>query len=828
MVEQRERRPASDAQPSEALTLSGEPLEPLYGPEDLAGFDPEAKLGRPGAYPFTRGVYPTMYRGRLWTMRQFAGFGSAAETNARYRFLLERGQGGLSVAFDMPTLMGRDSDDPLAEGEVGRCGVATDTLEDFDALFDGIPLGDISTSMTISGPAVVVFAYFLAAAERQGVPWERLDGTLQTDILKEYIAQKEWNFPPRPHLRLIGDLMAFCLERVPRWHPISVSGYHIREAGANAWQELAYTLADGFAYVELGLDRGLDVDRFAPGLSFFFNAHVDFFEEIAKYRAARRIWARWLKERYGAKDESSMRLRFHTQTAGVSLTAQQPMNNVVRTTIEALAAVLGGTQSLHTNALDEVLALPTEEAAKLALRTQQIIAHETGVPDVIDPLGGSYFLETLTDRMEELAEAEFARILAMGEGSMLEGVLTGIERGVFQQAIAESAFREQERFERGDLVKVGVTDFVEAGEQPIEILEISGGVETDQVERVRDVRERRDTATAHAALDRLRELAATDANLVEPLVDCARALCTEGEIVEALRGVFGSYTETPRVLSGPLRPPLVARARSCQKLRQRAFMRSSVSGKDRRIMLAAHEALGVGVIVSAFLFGFRHGIDWDHIAAITDITSSQEERGRALEYGTIYALGHALVVFVIGVAAIVLGAKLPDGVDAVMERVVGVTLDPARRLRVHRAGAARARVPDAQPLDADLQRRPGRVPQGPRGTRARGPRPRARPPARREEPSMSVTVAEDIPVSEWHHGHHGRPGHHHHKHPEPGDDAFMNYGRGTAFGVGMLHGVGAETPTQVVIFLTAAGAGGASPGSRSWSCSSSGCSRRTP
>ena len=546
MVEQRERRSAGDTQPSEARTLSGETVEPLYGPADLAGFDPEARLGRPGAYPFTRGVYPSMYRGRLWTMRQFAGFGSAAETNDRYRFLLERGQGGLSVAFDMPTLMGRDSDDPLAEGEVGRCGVATDTLEDFEALFDSIPLGDISTSMTISGPAVVVFAFFLAAAEKQGVAWERLDGTLQTDILKEYIAQKEWIFPPRPHLRLIGDLMAFCLDRAPRWHPISVSGYHIREAGANAWQELAYTLADGFAYVELGLDRGLDVDRFAPGLSFFFNAHVDFFEEIAKYRAARRIWARWLRERYGAKDESSMRLRFHTQTAGVSLTAQQPMNNVVRTAIEALAAVLGGTQSLHTNALDEVLALPTEEAAKLALRTQQIIAHETGVPDVIDPLGGSYFVETLTDRMEELAEAEFARILAMGEGSMLEGVLTGIERGVFQQAIAESAFREQERFERGDLVKVGVTDFVEAGEQPIEILEISGGVETSQVERVREVRERRDGAAARAALDRLVELAATDANLVEPLVDCARALCTEGEIVEALRPVFGSYRETPR------------------------------------------------------------------------------------------------------------------------------------------------------------------------------------------------------------------------------------------------------------------------------------------
>ena len=532
--------------PGEARTLSGEPLQPVYTAEDLAGFDANTKLGRPGEYPFTRGVYPTMYRGRLWTMRQFAGFGSPAETNARYRFLLGAGQGGLSVAFDMPTLMGRDSDDPLAEGEVGRCGVATDTLEDFDDLFAGIPLGDITTSMTISGPAVIVFAFFLAAAERQGVPWERLDGTLQTDILKEYIAQKEWIFPPRPHLRLIGDLMEFCLERVPKFHPLSVSGYHIREAGANAWQELAYTLADGFAYVELGRARGLDVDRFAPGLSFFFNAHIDVFEEIAKYRAARRIWARWLKERYGATDETAMRLRFHTQTAGVSLTAQQPMNNVVRTAIEALAAVLGGTQSLHTNALDEVLALPTQEAAKLALRTQQIIAYETGVPNVIDPLGGSYYLESLTDRMEELAEAEFARIHAMGNGSMLEGVLAGIERGHFQQEIAESAFREQERYERGDLVKVGVTDFVEEGERVMDVLEISPETEPAQVERVRAVRARRDPRAAQAALERLAQLAATDANLVEPLVDCARALCTEGEIVDALRTVFGEYRETPR------------------------------------------------------------------------------------------------------------------------------------------------------------------------------------------------------------------------------------------------------------------------------------------
>jgi methylmalonyl-CoA mutase N-terminal domain/subunit len=521
-------------------------LKPLYGPSDLEGFDPDEALGQPGSFPFTRGVYPTMYRGRHWTMRQFAGFGSAAETNARYRFLLERGGGGLSVAFDMPTLMGRDSDDPRAEGEVGRCGVAADSLEDFDRLFEGIPLGDISTSMTISGPAVIVFAFFLAAAERQGVPWERLDGTLQTDILKEYIAQKEWIFPPRPHLRLIGDLMEFCQERIPRWHPVSVSGYHIREAGANAWQELAYTLADGFAYVELGRSRGLDVDRFAPGLSFFFNAHIDLFEEIAKYRAARRIWARWLRDRYGARDESSMRLRFHTQTAGVSLTAQQPMNNVVRTTVEALAAVLGGTQSLHTNALDEVLALPTEEAATLALRTQQILAHETGVADVIDPLGGSYLVESLTGRMEELAEEEFARILAMGDGSMLEGVLGGIERGHFQQEIAESAFREQERFEHGDLVKVGVTELVEEEESAIDVLRIPEEVEREQVERVRALRARRDEEAVRVSLERLVALASTDANLVEPLVECARAMCTQGEIVGALRGVFGGYLETPR------------------------------------------------------------------------------------------------------------------------------------------------------------------------------------------------------------------------------------------------------------------------------------------
>jgi methylmalonyl-CoA mutase N-terminal domain/subunit len=530
---------------AERTTLSGEPLRPVYGPEDLRGWDPAERLGEPGSFPFTRGVYPSMYRGRLWTMRQFAGFGTPEETNARYRFLLEQGQGGLSVAFDMPTLMGLDSDDPRSEGEVGRCGVATDSLDDFETLFRDIPLGDISTSMTISGPAVVAFAFFLATAERQGVRWEDLDGTLQTDIFKEYIAQKEWIFPPRPHLRLIGDLMTFCADRVPRFHPVSVSGYHIREAGATAAQELAFTLADGFAYVELGQQRGLDVDAFSSGLSFFFNSHIDFFEEIAKFRAARRIWARWIRDRYGATDPAAMRLRFHTQTAGVSNTAQQPMNNVVRTALEALAAVLGGTQSLHTNALDEVLALPTEEAAKLALRTQQVIAYETGVADVTDPLGGSYYVEALTDRIEELAEELFAEIDGMGEGSMLEGVLTGIERGWFQGLIAEAAFDEQRRYETGSLTRVGVNRFVEEGEDPIETLVIGPEAERQQVALVRQRRAARDEAASDGAIAALVEAAEGDTNLIEPLVACARAGCTEGEIVMALEKVFGDYRETP-------------------------------------------------------------------------------------------------------------------------------------------------------------------------------------------------------------------------------------------------------------------------------------------
>jgi methylmalonyl-CoA mutase N-terminal domain/subunit len=528
-------------------TISGEPLEPLYTAEDVEDLDYDRDLGYPGEYPYTRGVYPTMYRGRLWTMRQFSGFGTPEQTNERYKFLLKHGQGGLSVAFDMPTLMGRDSDDPRSEGEVGRCGVATDSLADFETLFRDIPLSDITTSMTISGPAAILFAFFLATAERQGVDWKTLDGTLQTDILKEYIAQKEWIFPPRPHLRIIGDLIEFCAHEVPKWHPISVSGYHIREAGSTAVQELAFTLADGFSYVELGRDRGLDIDRFAQGLSFFFNSHIDFFEEIAKFRAARRIWARWMKERYGAKDPMSWRLRFHTQTAGCSLTAQQPENNIVRTAIEALAAVLGGTQSLHTNALDEVLALPTEKAAQIALRTQQVIAHETGVASTIDPLGGSYFVEAMTNRTEGQAEEYFARIDEMGKGSILEGMLVGIERGWFQSEIADAAFREQERFEKGRLVRVGVNEFVDPDEPPIDILKIGPEIEDMQIDSVRRMRTDRDDGAALKALDRLQDAARDESeNLMPPLIDCARAYCTEGEITDALRQVFGEYVETPR------------------------------------------------------------------------------------------------------------------------------------------------------------------------------------------------------------------------------------------------------------------------------------------
>ncbi|MGZ8630278.1 MAG: acyl-CoA mutase large subunit family protein [Actinomycetota bacterium] len=540
-----EQGTAVPSAPRSHTTLSGEAAPEIVTAADLDGSDPSERLGEPGSPPFTRGVYASMYRGRLWTMRQFAGFGTPEETNERYRFLLDQGQGGLSVAFDMPTLMGLDSDDPRSEGEVGRCGVATDSIDDFETLFDGIPLGDITTSMTISGPAPIAFAFFLATAERQGVPWARLGGTLQTDILKEYIAQKEWLFPPRPHLRLIGDLMAFCAERLPRFHPVSVSGYHIREAGSTAAQELAFTLADGFAYVELGLGRGLDPSVFVPGLSFFFNSHIDLFEELAKFRAARRIWERWLHERYGVADADARKLRFHTQTAGVSNTAQQPMNNVVRTALEALAAVLGGTQSLHTNALDEVLALPTEDAARLALRTQQVIAHETGVADVADPLGGAYAVEAATGRIEERAEELFAEIDAMGHGSMLEGVLAGIDQGWFQRLIAEAAFEEQRRYESGDLVKVGVNAFVDPDDRPIDTLVIGPQAEVRQREVVTRTRAQRDAAAADGALTRLGAAAATDEDLIEPLVECARARCTEGEIVAALTEVFGTYRETP-------------------------------------------------------------------------------------------------------------------------------------------------------------------------------------------------------------------------------------------------------------------------------------------
>jgi methylmalonyl-CoA mutase N-terminal domain/subunit len=526
------------------LTRSGIPLDPVYGPDPA--FDPAGKLGAPGEYPFTRGVYPSMYRGRLWTMRQFAGYGTPQETNERFRLLLARGQTGLSVAFDMPTLMGLDSDDPRSEGEVGKCGVAADSLDDLETLFAQIPLSDVTVSMTINGPAAWMFACYLVAAEHQGVEWEKLDGTLQTDIFKEYTAQKEWLFPPRPHLRLIGDLMVFCAERTPKYHPISVSGYHIREAGSTAAQELAFTLADGFAYVELGLQRGLDVNRFSQGLSFFFDAHLDFFEEVAKFRAARRIWARWMRDRYGATDPAAQRMRFHTQTAGVSLTAQQPMNNVVRTAIEALAAVLGGTQSLHTNALDEVLALPTEEAATLALRTQQVIAYETGVADVVDPVGGSYLLESLTDRIEEQAEAIFATIERMGKGSMLGGVLEGVETGWFTKEIAESAHGEQARIEAGELIHVGVNAFQEADEPPLEILEIPHATELVQRAAVERTRAERDEAGAGAAIAALVEACRDDrADLMEPLIACARARCTEGEVTAAMQSVFGAWRETP-------------------------------------------------------------------------------------------------------------------------------------------------------------------------------------------------------------------------------------------------------------------------------------------
>jgi methylmalonyl-CoA mutase N-terminal domain/subunit len=530
-------------------TLSGEPINELYTAADLppgAGSGTlDDPIGEPGSYPFTRGIHPTMYRGRLWTMRQFAGFGTSEETNERFRYLLEHGQTGLSTAFDMPSLMGHDSDHERAEGEVGREGVAVDTLDDMQTLFGGIDLGQVSVSMTINAPAAIMLAFYVAAAEsdadgRERVPAERLSGTIQADILKEYIAQKEWCFPIDPAMRLCGDMIEWCTRRMPRWHPISISGYHIREAGSTAQQELAFTLKDGLTYVEQAVARGLSVDDFAPRLSFFFNAQIDFFEEIAKYRAARRIWAKEMRETFAAKDPRSWQMRFHSQTAGVSLTAQQPLNNIVRTAVEALAAVLGGTQSLHTNSYDEALALPTEEAVTIALRTQQMLAHETGVTNTVDPLGGSYFVEALTDRMEESAYEYFKKIDELG------GMVDAVKRNYPQREIADAAFALQQEIDGGERVVVGVNRYAAADEEQIPTLRIDPALERKQLDRLQSARAARDGAEVEHALAALREDAAhEDRNLMEPLLACARAHASEGEIVQSLQEVFGDYTESP-------------------------------------------------------------------------------------------------------------------------------------------------------------------------------------------------------------------------------------------------------------------------------------------
>jgi methylmalonyl-CoA mutase N-terminal domain/subunit len=521
-------------------TVSQEPVKPLYGPDDVEGLDPARELGFPGEYPFTRGVYPTMYRGRFWTMRQFSGFGTAHDTNERYHYLLDHGQTGLSVAFDMPTIMGYDSDHPRAEGEVGRCGVAIDSPRDMETLFDGIDLAAITTSMTINAPASILLAFYLSTGEKRGARFDQMGGTIQNDILKEYIAQKSWIFPPEPSMRLITDIMAFCSTHVPRWNTISISGYHIREAGSTAVQELAFTLADGFAYVEAGIAAGLDVDDFAPRLSFFFNAHLDFFEEIAKYRAARRIWAKRMKERYGAKDPRSLLCRFHTQTAGCSLTAQQPENNIVRTAFQALSAVLGGTQSLHTNSMDETLALPSEKAVRIALRTQQLIAHETGVVNTIDPLAGSYFIEAKTREMEAAAEEYFSTVDELG------GVVKAIEAGFFQREIGRSAYEYQKAVERERKIVVGVNRFQLENEKiEIPILRIDPQVEIEQRTAVRKVRSERDNDKASRELSRLKAAAAGTENLMPLILDCARCYCTEGEIIATLKEVFGEYQEPP-------------------------------------------------------------------------------------------------------------------------------------------------------------------------------------------------------------------------------------------------------------------------------------------
>jgi methylmalonyl-CoA mutase N-terminal domain/subunit len=521
-------------------TVSGEPIAPLYTPEDVARINFLADVGFPGEYPYTRGIHHTMYRGRLWTMRQFAGFGTPEDTNARYHYLIGHGQTGLSVAFDLPTLMGRDCDDAVSEGEVGICGVSVSSLADMEVLFRGIALKDVSTSMTINAPAAMMLAFYVAVAQQQGAEPADLRGTMQADILKEYIAQKEWIYPPRPSMRIITDMFEYCTNEMPRWNPISISGYHIREAGSTAAQELAFTLADGFAYVEAGVARGMDVDSFAPRLSFFFNSHLDFFEEIAKFRAARRIWAKRMKNNYGAKNPRSLALRFHTQTAGCTLTAQQPENNIVRTAFQALASVLGGTQSLHTNSMDETLALPSEKAVKIALRTQQIIAHETGVTNTADPLGGSYFVESLTQQMEERAEAYFEKIDALG------GVIPAIEAGFFQREIADAAYRYQRELDAKEKVIVGINDFVEEGEViSIPILKIPPGVEAKQVERIAAVRQSRNAEQVRRTLGTLKQAAQEGTNLMPCLLECTRAYVTLGEMCLVLAEVFGVHQETP-------------------------------------------------------------------------------------------------------------------------------------------------------------------------------------------------------------------------------------------------------------------------------------------
>ncbi|MDE0904531.1 MAG: methylmalonyl-CoA mutase family protein [Planctomycetota bacterium] len=526
---------------SEFTTVSGESLEAAYGPEDAPG-DPASDLGWPGQYPFTRGVHPSMYRGRLWTMRQFAGFGTARETNARFKFLLDHGQTGLSVAFDFPTLMGRDGDDDMCIGEVGQVGVAISSIADMEALFDGIPMDEVSTSMTINGPAPILLAFYIACAERRGLDPAVLRGTVQNDILKEYQAQHAWLVPPEPALRMIIDVMEYCSEHVPKWNTISISGYHIREAGSSAAQELAFTLANGLEYVRRGIERGMDVDSFAPRLSFFFDSHLDFFEEIAKFRAARRIWARKMREEFGAKDPRSWMLRFHTQTAGVSLTAQQPENNIVRTAYEALAAVLGGTQSLHTNSMDETLSLPTEKAVKIALRTQQIIAEETEVAHVADPLGGSYFVEAMTDKMEREAQAYFDEIEKRG------GVVPCIDSGYFQKEIHESALSYQRAVESGRKKVVGVNCYTEGEESlEIELHRIRPEVEVEALKGLAGLRSNRDATNASAALDGIRAACHSDANLLKAFITAAHADCTLGEISQILREEFGDYIE-PKIL----------------------------------------------------------------------------------------------------------------------------------------------------------------------------------------------------------------------------------------------------------------------------------------